>query len=835
MPRKTPPPQDLDLQSLIARIQSVNPTGRGLRRSEERARYAEKAHLQSLLVENHPQDVRVRIHDDMPGIVSLSIPRLQASAGHAVVDTLSSAARHWIESRGRESQDLLISPSGGGRSRKTTGPVSFIDQAERHLTEYDFECAIHTLEEGIEDSTTNNDECICALLLLLEIHVDHLANHEAALEIEAELRNRGGLSERAHELLGIAASRATDIARALQHLLKCRGERVGLELATIARLAAKSSEWAHARKAWMHLNLLATNSDPSLGKLRNEVRDEFVQQALGKPSHEIEADPELGRFVREFGPRHPWLLSRREQEQKNRLESSVRNALQKAREAKAAGHFEEISLVLETIPEQSLSSSEALEISELRAWAEERRVLAQATRILSLAQAHNFDAACHAYVSASPRIREIVQERGTESLFTTLEYLNEVFPERTNSRAHLRAALAWAQASSLADETSAWSILTPHLMLLEVVPALSPALNELRNRVRAARARIETLPGKAAIERHDECVEGDCFAEWIGRALDLRPKHIARQALRIGADWYIATLSQTLNEPAWILSLWPTGRSAVPRHVQIRELDPAWSLRIVTQKQRVVISSDEGSLWLVDFARGTSVRRIPSSFVSERGAKTSIVALDDEHCAIRLAVDESANETWQIVHVVSGVVRAKLQEASLYCVRSMQGATLYRANRGHFDRLDVNGNAVDRFEMPKDVLPRAVVEIPAMAHPVVIATAIVRSCVLAWWSAQPGFFRSFELFDINDHGQFLEAWAIANRGMFVLTQRSDRSVYLHEALVTRGVLRPGRRRKVNYDSCSMVFDVSGRRAWVVRTTEAASLEIHDASTWFEQS
>jgi hypothetical protein len=416
--------------------------------------------------------------------------------------------------------------------------------------------------------------------------------------------------------------------------------------------------------------------------------------------------------------------------------------------------------------------------------------------------------------------------------------LNEVFPERTNSRPHLRAAVAWAQALRLADETAAWSMITPHLQLLEVVPALSLALDELRNRARAARARIEALPGKTAVERHDVCVEGDCFAEWIGRATDIRLQQIARQALRIGADWYIATLGQTSDEPAWILSLWPCRSSAAPRHVQIREMDPAWSLRIITQKQRVVILSDEGSLWLVDLARGTTVRRIHSSLPSFRSAQradVSIVAFDDEHCVIRSTSEESESETWRIVHVSSGTIRTEFHNPRLHCFRSPQGASLYRANGVFWDKLDVTGQVVEQIELPKNVIPWAVVEVSGTAQPIIIATAIVRSCALAWWQMGPRFFRSFELFDVDDHGQFMEAWFLADRGMFVLTQGKDQRVYWHETTMVKGVLRSGRRRLVNFESCSLVHDPSGKRSWVVRSLNHAPLEVHDAMVWFEKS
>lgn len=81
-----------ELRELLERIRRVNPTGRGRSARDERAQYEEKARLQSLLIEAHPHEVRVRAHDDMPGVVSLSVPRLEASGAHAVLEALSARA-----------------------------------------------------------------------------------------------------------------------------------------------------------------------------------------------------------------------------------------------------------------------------------------------------------------------------------------------------------------------------------------------------------------------------------------------------------------------------------------------------------------------------------------------------------------------------------------------------------------------------------------------------------------------------------------------------------------------------------------------------------------------
>src|SRR5687767_4026412 len=101
------------LCELVERIRRVNPTGRRLSAGEERARYEEKARLQSRLIEVYPHEVRVRSHDDMPGVVSLSVPRLEASAAHAVLDALSLRARAWVEGQLGGGAVEAAGPAGG--------------------------------------------------------------------------------------------------------------------------------------------------------------------------------------------------------------------------------------------------------------------------------------------------------------------------------------------------------------------------------------------------------------------------------------------------------------------------------------------------------------------------------------------------------------------------------------------------------------------------------------------------------------------------------------------------------------------------------------------------
>jgi hypothetical protein len=85
------------LCALVESLRRFNPTGRRCSAREERARYAKMARLQSAMLEAYPGEVLVQANRDTPGVVSLSVPGLEGSASHAVLDRLSSKARARVE------------------------------------------------------------------------------------------------------------------------------------------------------------------------------------------------------------------------------------------------------------------------------------------------------------------------------------------------------------------------------------------------------------------------------------------------------------------------------------------------------------------------------------------------------------------------------------------------------------------------------------------------------------------------------------------------------------------------------------------------------------------
>lgn len=850
MPRKTPLRPHVDLQELLNQLQRVNPTGRGLVRHEEQARYAEKARLQSLLIESFPRDVRLRLHPDMPGIVSLSVPRLQASAGHAVVEALSSAARHWIETQASRQDEPASLHTQGIVPRKTSFDSSPIDVAEKHLADYDFDCAITTLQEAIDNPQTDETLRIAALHLLLEIHVDHLANDDAALELESTFRTLGGLSPRAHELLGVAASRMRDVPRALQHLSKSRGERVGAEVARLARVAFAGEEWSLARKAWTHLNAFIAATDPplsmSLTALRDELREMFVRGVVDKLQEDVEVDEELERLLRELDPHHPWSVARRRAEQKMRADSAVRNAIQKAREAKNKGDFDLVSSLLDSLDSAGLSAEISIEIDELRTWANERRALGQALRAIALAQSLDLEDACHAYVNLSGKAREYIREQGAPPLFSTLEQLNAVFSDRMNTRPLLRAACAWVQAHRVRDPQAAWSILGPHTAWFERHADFAEYLRSLSAQIETIRAQkqMESSHFAETDSLPHTCIEGQCFSEWTERpAPNFRIERLARHAVRLGSSWFVPSVGRLANGTDRLVSFWPCHASAEVRHVVLREFAAEQSARIIGQKQRAVLLDDEKTLWLVEFANKPMVRRHKLMTKIELGDDFLFIPVDDDHCALVPGPFEPEAHPWRIVHVPSGAVRTELQGPGLHCVRSNGGATFYRLSGLCLERLDVDGRIEDHFELPKNITPFAILELPGVMRPVILGTAILRSCVLAWWPSEPRFFRAFEMFHLTDHGELVEGWgarprtspmgrhsrdsneAVGDGSVFAMTRRKDGKTFIHEASVVKGVFQPGGRRSLEVQPSVVLGDPTGKWVWFMTTPKPDFVDV----------
>lgn len=192
--------EEAALDALLERIHAVNPTGRALSRQRERALYEEKSRLQSRLVEEFGHRIDVRAHDEMPGVVGLSVPSLERSAGHAILDDLSVRARDVLEPR-LSAEEAGTRPEHARRRRSRD--ENDIERAQRFIDEYDFESAEQLLRERIAGPEADAPRAMDVLILL---YAEHLGRDDDALRV-AEVRRHPVTSSESRRALGLAATR----------------------------------------------------------------------------------------------------------------------------------------------------------------------------------------------------------------------------------------------------------------------------------------------------------------------------------------------------------------------------------------------------------------------------------------------------------------------------------------------------------------------------------------------------------------------------------------------------------------------------------------------------
>lgn len=823
------------LRDIVERVARANPTGRGCKPAEEQARYAEKARLQSLLIESFPGEVRVQAHEGMPGVVSLSVPRLRASAAHAVVEALSDRARAWIQ----EQLEAAAEPGRAPAPPRGASPAPArgeprLTRAADLIADYDFECAEAELASLAEDSAAAAEDRTRALLLLLELFVDHLANDAAALALEPALRALGPLSEGARELLGVAATRAGDTGAALAHLRRCGGERAAASLASLACASAGARAWADATAAWARLQSLALTAEPpaaaSILSERDRARQHLEQLARRAREHELDADEDLVRFVRDLAPGHPWLRERRESAQKSRTEASMRALLERAEEHARGGDVASVEEVVELLSRAARTrshGSDAARIAELAAWAEERRVDARAARALALAAERNADAACRVYATLPVPVRERLAAPGGATLFAALDSLNTALPDRAWSRPLVRAAAAFAAARERTCDPERWLLLEPHAALLEGVADLAPEVQ----RARALALTVEppgaraTAPAQVKAPR-EITLDGVKFLD--GAPPSTGPIEIVDLgafAVRACGASQVVTLASAGETGAWIVSLHLPGSPAPPRRIRIE--GPVGFRRgcLLTTRQRIGLLDGSGALWMLTVCPELSVSKVSLAGAGVSAGQGEVVAVGENVLALGDRAAGLAPRAFRLVDASTGALLRDLGGEPLHRARTARGTGFHRVTGARVERLDAAGEVISGFDLPWGVSPSAILESPCASWPVLLSAPVDQGPCLLWWQAEGRFFRAFELFDASAHGAPIDAVALAEKGIWVVTQRSDGTAFLHAAQARKSMLWPAHRAVAATGHLGLVVDPAGRRGWSVRRTAAHGLDI----------
>ena len=825
------PHGDVELHDLVERIRRVNPTGRVRRASEEQARYAEKARLQSLLIEYYPEEVQAHAHEDMPGIVSLSLPRLRVSAAHAAVDALSDRARGWVE------EHVCAAVSEGDRglpAGRRGGPPparreSRLARAAQLLSEYDFECAETELSAIGVDTAAHDDERTRALVLLLELHVDHLANDRAALALGPALRALGPLSPKAHELLGIAAARSGDVPMALHHLPRGQSERAIPFLISLACASIERRAWAAAGDTWAHLQALVMTAEPpfeaSATRLRDEARPHFERCAARAQTHELLADEALVRFVREFAPAHPWLRERRESAQQARTRASVRAAIERTHGMVRDGDLAGVEQALGWLALSAAGTAEITQIEALTAWAEEQRAQAQAARTLALAAAGDAESACRGYLALSERTRERVGAAGLPPLFAAFEALNAALPDRAGTRALSRAAAAWSAAHRALPESDRWRLLAPHAAVLASVPAFADEVGRLRALAAASPAPTKGESSRPPSGPREVRIDALCFIDQAGASsLSTESIDVGPCALRLGAISYVVTLEALREACGWQVSLRPIGGQAPPRCIRIEGPARFRPGCLLTTSRRAALVDESGVLWRLVFAPELAVERVDLGASWVNGG-SGVVAVNDGVVALGPPAAGSPVGAWRLVDTKTGAAMTELKGPQIHRTRTAQGSIFHRVSGAHVERLGAAGETVGQFELPCDVSPSFIVESPFPSWPVLLSAASNDTSTMLWWQAERRFFRAFELFDAKAHGVAIDAVALVGRALCVVTRRIDGAAFLHVAEAKKNTFLPGNCAIELRGHLGLVVDAAGRRGWSVRRSADYGVEI----------
>lgn len=369
-------------RALVSLIAEVNPTGRGLSPSEQARRYAEKSALQSRLLQWYG-DAFFAERTEADDIVLLRHRHFDECACHAQVSSLGDAARAWVwqnlddapESERRSVEEEGPAPAASDEAPRN--PAALLAKAQAALAEYDYEEAERLLVSAFEATAGSAP----ASRALLELYVDVLGQDGRALELEARLAPSALSDPPVRSLIGLAAARSGDAARAVALVQDVAHPRAGEVYAVAGRAALRAGELEQARAHAQRARSLGAPSDAA--PLEAAI-DEALRERAAVEEAKLEARIAAGdgegaeAFAREM------LAAGFPSARAQRL---LREAAERRDEAAAA--------------ELTKQAREAIEAGE---WARGRRALAELVRM------GRPDAALEAALQDAERIAEAARE-----------------------------------------------------------------------------------------------------------------------------------------------------------------------------------------------------------------------------------------------------------------------------------------------------------------------------------------------------------------------------------------------------------------------------------------
>jgi hypothetical protein len=544
----------LDAAPLIALVNEVNPTGRGRDAQESAARYALKARLQSLLVARFPESLEVAAEPSQEGVVSIRHRVHRDAACHAVLDTLDDEARSWVQ-RALDTGGAPDSapPAGDVTPRRTAAededdpdsadPEALLRAAEEAEAAYDFERAgqLHGRAFRVRRDAR-------AALAYLRFLVDAMAADADALALADELPPAALAHAGVRVLLGLAAARSGDDARAVGLVSRLAEPRAAEVLALVARsalsrgdadaAALRLAEAGEVDPAYPELRLVAE----ALERLREAQRAPREAElasllAAGREGEALVlAEAILARWPASEAARRAarTLEARRQTEEGRRLLADA-DALRAQGERAAALARYRRALATRLDPGEQARAARAA--AEIEAEQREHEATLQVERVTAALDAADPEWGLAAYAEADEEIRRRARARlaGADpprAGGAALEAIDAMLRAGVRARAALDAALALGRATTSleAEPAAVPEILAAHERALASVPAarhLEARARERTTEERRRRALADLAGAEDALAAGDASLS-DRLLERAGR--DLGAESLARAA-----------------------------------------------------------------------------------------------------------------------------------------------------------------------------------------------------------------------------------------------------------------------------------------------------------------
>jgi hypothetical protein len=530
----------VSVTELFDLIHDVNPTGR-MEEREARREYEVKSRLQSLLVRSFGDELRVTAEPD--GTIAIAHRYSSRDGCHARLDALDDAARSWI----RWQLDTAEAPSAPApvpvpRRGAPGEPLDALERGRRALAEYDFDAAVACFREALADGGVEPARA------LVEVLVDSLAQDDEAIALEDELDPDARDDEDVRCLLGLAAARTGDVARAQRWLHGVRHARASEAWCALTWKALEQRSPVEAQRAIHEVEAHDANT-PALVELRAALTE--LRAVLRRPDEEaLEAivtagDDERAEVrAREILERWPdSAIARRAlagvaDRRRRRLADAARLDASEAlarRDLSRAKELAQRAAELGADVRELVASIDAAR-SDARAADDSTRV----EHVIALLHADE-SRGLAAYLELEPRLRTRARS-GVD--IPTLRWLDELAPSERLRRAAVDAVIALRHGRAAADageHARALQLLADHTLLDEVRDARA-----IRARARDALGMQRQQAGVAALEAAAAALDrGDTVAAKL--LLDSIDRRALPPEQRSEAERLVATVQRDLE------------------------------------------------------------------------------------------------------------------------------------------------------------------------------------------------------------------------------------------------------------------------------------------------